>query len=517
MISIFKSKIDNKKYNLPYFIFFGFNTAFGYSFLITIGNAFSKGGNYTGLIILISCFLTMGSGLIFGKLSKRFKYNGGAYHYATNAYSKYVGGICGIFQSLINPFYSAVVPLGIVWIFNGIAINGNSNISHEWWIYGLALLIFIAVSLIPIFGFAKTNKYLNVMLIIKLSVFIFLAIVALTKINNFNQNIFHNAGTVKGYVSNGQFHYKTIKETFSTLIPAIFLIFFAFEGSENLTTMRNDVIHPEKNIVKATVLAPLFIGIAYIIYFYLFLGSVGSNTSTGGMVHQDGSGSAASNNIGPNVVNTLLGITIKVPGFDNAAGPIGIVLALYLIISQISNKSSGRLQDAWETSRIFSSLSRDGYLPKTFYKKNKYGQFKFSIYLDLLISSSIAILFIILNYFDSIVFTTILSTTSLITFVVFIITGCSFFKLQKKEKSFKQTSLVNFFAGFSLFLYISLFICYFIVGLLNLIGMAENKLPASPNNYGILISLSIVLVFFIIGLYCGHKKRDSELIKKDHA
>ena len=521
MSSIFRSKINNKKYNLPYFIFFGFNTAFGYSFLVTIGSAFMKAGNYTGLIILISALITMGSGLMFGKLSKKFKHNGGAYYYATNAYSKYVGGVCGVFQFLINPFYSAVVPLGIVWIFNGIPISGNNNVSHEIWVYVLAMVIFISVSLIPIFGFVKTNKYLNILLIVKLSVFIFLAIVALSKISEFNHNIFNNAGAVSGSIDHNHngFSYKTVKTSFTTFIPAVFLIFFAFGGSENLSSMRNDVIHPEKNIVKATVLAPLFIGLGYIIYFYLFLGAIGSNTTNGGMAHQvfptGGSNSGSANSLGPNIVNTLLGISsFPTPGFNNAAGPIGMIIALYLIISQIANKSSGRLQDAWETSRIISSLSRDGYFPKPLHKKNKYGQFKLAIYADLVLSSTIAIIFIVLNYFDNIMFTTILSTTALITFIVFIITGFSFFKLQKKYKKFVETKLTNFFVGATLFSLFGLVICYFSVGIINIIKIANKQLSFTPDNYGILITLFIVIIIFIVGLYVGHKKVSNSIEEK---
>ena len=474
MPQIVKQKNKNK-FGSFHFIVWGFNSIAGFSFLITLGTIFSKVGNYFILIFIISGIMAIGITFLFGKLAKYYGKNGGSLYYINKGFNE-KGAIIGFFQMIQNPLFSSIIPLAFVWIFTGVGLHSVTNdLSKEFYIFIIGFVIFLFISLIPLWGFTPANLSLYILWSMKWLILLIVFVLCCFRLQYFINNIFHN-------------HYKPSNFNYFSIITSTMIFFFSFSGVESMSAISEDLENPKKNILKTIITVGIIILLFYFLYYYFILGVLGVK-----LLPVPGK-----NNSNPlNLIFKSFGYTLT---WGN--GGINSLVIILLIIGQIGNKFSARSADAWENSRIISAFAKLEYIPKKFSNKNKKGILYNALITDIIVTVILIIIFLIGNYFSIIRLDEIMESATYITMIIYIFSFLAFFKIQKINPDFKkQITLTNNIYIFMVFcLLIFIWINYNIFIIIKLIQHFQHpNNPAYKNAFQMLIPVIITIIVYIFG------------------
>lgn len=204
-------------------------------------------GNYGSISIVAWVFASIGAmclALIFARLSRRMPKIGGPYAYCHQAYGDFIGfqvAYCYWIALCIGNAAIVIAMIGYASIFWP-ALAASHLLSL---VFGLAVLWLL--TLINIVGIRLVGIVQVVTTILKLVPIVGVAII----------------GLLYGHIS--QLHTFNISghSTSAALLATISLTLWSFVGFESATVPADDVIDPEKNIPRATVLGT---GLAAVIY-----------------------------------------------------------------------------------------------------------------------------------------------------------------------------------------------------------------------------------------------------------
>lgn len=237
------------KHNLSLFdaVSINIGAIIGAGIFVVTGIVAGLAGSAMIISLLLATIVSLFTALTFAELSAKYPKEGGAYEFAHQLVSPFVGFIAGWMWVISNTFVGAAVALGF---------------SHYLSALFPAIPIkIIAVTIIIIFAFlniigAKTSAIFNNILVIAKIVILLLFVIL------------------------GTFHISTANLTpFTPFEPGVlfgaYFIFFAFSGFARITLLSEEVKDAQRNVPKAILWSLLISTIIYIAVGIVAVGLVG--------------------------------------------------------------------------------------------------------------------------------------------------------------------------------------------------------------------------------------------------
>lgn len=354
----------------------------GAGIFVIIGLAIGKSGPGIIISILVSAFIAILTGLSFSEIARHTSKEGGVYEYAKEAFSPGAGFIGGLMWTFSNMIAISAVALSF-----GQYINSFLGIKFPVILIGISSII--AFAILNIYGIKNSTKTLSVLVALNI---IILLVFLFAGATHFNASHFSN------FLPNG----------LGGVMGGAALIFFAFTGFSRVTTIGSEVKDPEKTIPKAIVISIAISAVLYVIIAIVALGLMPYNL----IASSDAPLSAA-------ISILKIPILTYIIAFGGITATAGVILTGLL-----------------GTSRVLFAMGRDGEIPRSISKIDKYSTPQVAI----IISTIIAILFI---YFVS--FSTIVEASNTAVLIAYAIINLSALILWKRlrEESRKANTLIR--------------------------------------------------------------------------
>ncbi|UVD81897.1 APC family permease [Mycoplasma iguanae] len=366
------------------FFAFSLNFVVGFGFIATIGDIVSLGA-WGMIVFAITAFAAMGTSLAFARVSERYPNElGGSYGYAKKAYKSKIAA----FLQGWNVLSQVVVGSNNTPLFIGALLSyfdpARSNIYNL-----ISLGVFIFIIFLVTLGLRLSKWLVFLSSSVKWLTIItgmVLVIILAAKDGNFVDNISNNK-----YISP------------AVIIGTSLTFMYAFGGFESLAGLSMDVKTKKIRILLVKVFATVFVlyFIAYLAFLFI--------------------------NVNRDVPLNFRGI------FQISFGATGIVL---FTIGIFFNRFSASVSNVLYYSKVFASLSIDGYLPKIFSKINAKGQYGNALWL---ISFSTSISSLLLYFLPRWIgietgFDTFIQSTTISMFIQFILTIWTVLYLSTQSK-----------------------------------------------------------------------------------
>ena len=514
-------------------ILWGLNLIVGYSFLIAVAPSYNSLGALCLILLFISGFLAACSGYAFGKLSNKFfRENGGVMHYANRVLGKRAAGFFGFFQLIQLIIISSTVAIGFIWAFGSTKLPGHHGsvklLANQWYVIVICIVFFFIVSAIPRLGFSTNKTSLIFVWIAKWFIIVgsILVAIILFKGSHFTDFVGHHLK-----IPNNSIHSSSTITRFFQLFSGLFFFYFAFSGIEIIPTMLRDIKDSKKNIMRIILTIVAGTLIFYLAYYVLIGSALGvsssGNISAFGVPFGDPTG------VNVNQYNPVLSVFSKffqhyhLNGKGNSSNElsgsiVGTIVLVLIVIAMFANKSAGRMQQGWANTRVVSSYSRLGFLPKMFHiHKNKYGQFTYAFWFDFIVAGVFSVIFLFLNIIASATHNPLLNvgfqaplelTTFcgflqyICAFLILFILGLRYFVLKKKAPHLlnkniedfimKMTRKMLFFYGVLLFIIIAL-VDLWIGNLVFDLSQQIHNGKIQTNGYSDIVEIVLVIVSII--------------------
>lgn len=352
----FKSE---SKLNTVQFICFGFNWIVGFGFITALTKTVNL-GIWSLLCFFIAAFVSFATMLVFARATEKYpQVSGGTYGYTKLAFGKHATFFQGWNQISHIFLVSATAPL---FLSELLTLLDSTPANQIYYKLG-SVILFILITVIAVFSLRVSKIFLLIFAFFKyLIIFGGTALIIYFCIteNNFKENI------------------QAIENINLSTIAAKTMIFvFAFNGFNNIAALSKDTIGITK-FKKIMIIIYSLVFSFYLLSCTLFLGINGAQTIKG-----------------------YEGIFLK------AFAATGLII---FIIGATFNRLSGQLGYTIWYSRIIAPMAEDGYLPKVFQKKNRFGEYSNAMYLALGATILSMLLFVILpivlkldNAFESMV------------------------------------------------------------------------------------------------------------------
>lgn len=341
------------------FICFGFNWIVGFGFITALTKTVNL-GIWSLLCFAIAAFVSFATMMVFARATEKYpQVSGGTYGYTKLAFGKFATFFQGWNQISHVFLLSATAPLFLAEL---LALLDSTPENQIYYKIG-SVVLFILITLIAVFSLRVSKIFLLIFGAIKYLIIFggtILIIYFAFKEHNFSENI--NAAE---------------KINLSTIAAKTMIFIFAFNGFNNIAALSRDTIGITK-FKRIMIIIYSLVFSFYLLTCILFLGI-----------------SDAAN------IKGYEGIFLK------AFASAGLII---FIIGATFNRLSSQLSYTIWYSRIIAPMAEDGYLPETFKKKNRFGEYSNAMYLALAASIISMILFVIIpiifhleNAFESMV------------------------------------------------------------------------------------------------------------------
>lgn len=338
----------NEKISLAELIWIGFNYTCGIAFPMALIGMYYWGNGGIGLnmlwIILLCGAIAGGTAWAFTKCSKVYHdTNGGAYVYVRGVFGRFWGWLIGFIQYITLP--STI----IVTIISMFRVNLDQLPIFAWaperWapliIDSIGVLIYILVASCMYFGMKGFRWFVNVSGIVKWGSALFLIICAIILVIN-------NHGLAFSQAAAGT---RDVHLTLPKINNAFSGFFYFFIGFETFIVVGKNVQNPRKNFGKGILTVLALSTIFYLVISVLVFGAITLGGTNG---HNGWNG--ATNEYNPN--NVISGI----------AGITGMIV---LVISTLSLKLNGAMQNSLYSGGMIEPLAKEGYITEKLAKLNK--------------------------------------------------------------------------------------------------------------------------------------------------
>lgn len=353
-----KFKSENKL-NTVQFICFGFNWIVGFGFITALTKTVNL-GIWSLLCFFIAAFVSFATMLVFARATEKYpQVSGGTYGYTKLAFGKHATFFQGWNQISHIFLVSATAPLFLSELLTLLDSTPGNQIYYKLG----SVILFILITIIAVFSLRVSKIFLLIFAFFKyLIIFGGTALIIYFCIteNNFKENI-----------------RATENINLSTIAAKTMIFVFAFNGFNNIAALSKDTIGITK-FKKIMIIIYSLVFSFYLLTCTLFLGINGAQAIKG-----------------------YEGIFLK------AFAATGLII---FIIGATFNRLSSQLGYTIWYSRIIAPMAEDGYLPKVFQKKNRFGEYSNAMYLALGATILSMILFVILpiilkldNAFESMV------------------------------------------------------------------------------------------------------------------
>lgn len=236
------------KRNLDLFdmIMINLGAIIGAGIFVIIGLSISKAGPSVIVSILLSAIVALLTGLSFSELALHISKEGGTYEFAKEALTPFAG-----FMSGWVGLFGSILAMSAVLLSLGAYINSLLGTSLPTIYLAVpSLLIFMVINILGIKNSAKTIRFLVLVNIIALIIFVIAGL------------FFFKASNFAPFLPEG----------FGGTLAGTALIFFAFTGFGRVTSVAEEVKDPKKNLPKAIIFSIIIATVLYLSVAVVALG-----------------------------------------------------------------------------------------------------------------------------------------------------------------------------------------------------------------------------------------------------
>ncbi len=245
-------KQKTKAFGLWSAVFLGIGSMVGAGIFVLLGEAGAIAGNLVWISFIMGGIIALLSGYSLAKLATVYPSRGGIVEYLVQCYGE------GVFSgSLSVLFYlSAMVAIAMVAkTFGTYAAMMSVGENDPLWANSYAIGILLLFMIINLAGSSLIAKSENVIVIIKLSIIILFTVV------------------VFFYINPALLALKDAPPVMN-IFSSVALTFFAFEGFRVITNTAEDMVNPEKTMLKAMIVAIVFVMVLYVAVTFAVFGNL---------------------------------------------------------------------------------------------------------------------------------------------------------------------------------------------------------------------------------------------------
>lgn len=311
-------------------LFLGVGTIIGSGIFVILGYAIPLAGPAVLLSFVFAGLVALISALAFAELSSAIPASGSSYSYAYMAFGELVAW--AVAWMLILEYGVALAATAVGWgayLDAFLSATLDLHLPDKWahppaegGILNLpAIFIVVAVASFLLRGTSESTSINTIIVLLKLSILIFFAVVALTTFDANNLSPFMPLGIAGVFAGAGQ-------------------VFFSYLGFDAVATAGEEAKNPQRDLPFAIIGC---LGIVTLIYIIVALAAIGAH----GWIFD------------PHEDTEVLLATIAadaVGEWANSVIALGAVIAIFSVL----------LAGMFAQSRILYAVSNDGLLPKTF-------------------------------------------------------------------------------------------------------------------------------------------------------
>lgn len=243
---------NSKAFGLWSAVFLGIGSMVGAGIFVLLGQAATIAGNLVWVSFVFGGIIALLSGYSLAKLATIYPSRGGIVEYLVQCYGE------GIFSGSISVLFylSAMIAIAMVAkTFGTYAAMMSVGVNSPFWTNTYAIGILLLFMLINLAGSSLIARSENVIVIIKLSIIILFTVVVFFYIDPALLALKDSAPVLNVFSS-------------------IALTFFAFEGFRVITNTAEDMKDPETTMLKAMIIAILFVMVLYVAVTFAVFGSL---------------------------------------------------------------------------------------------------------------------------------------------------------------------------------------------------------------------------------------------------
>ncbi|MCC6237399.1 MAG: amino acid permease [Dehalococcoidia bacterium] len=214
----------------------GIGIVLGAGIYVLIGEAAGVAGNGVWLAFLVGALLAAGTGLAYAELTALLPEAGAASAYARVAFGPRVGFVTGWMDVAVNAVAAPAVALGFARYLAGY-IDVSPTV--------IAVVVVLLCAVIVLLGVSETVGLASIFAAIEASGLIVVILVGLPHLGSVNLLEVHDGAT--------------------GLLAAAALVFFAYEGFEEIATLSEEVRDPTRNIPRALLIAVAVTTVIYVL------------------------------------------------------------------------------------------------------------------------------------------------------------------------------------------------------------------------------------------------------------
>lgn len=212
----------------------GIGIVLGAGIYVLVGEAAGEAGNAVWAAFLVGAFLAAATGLSYAELTSMIPESAAAAAYAEEAFGSRIAFVTGWMDIAVNVVAVPAVALGFAGYFAEL-IGGDREV--------VAVLTVLVCGGIVLMGVGETIKLASLFAVIEAGGLLIVVLVGVPFV--------------------GEVDLFTMDHGWTGLLAAAALVFFAYEGFEEIATLSEEIREPTKNVPRALLIA---IGVTTVLY-----------------------------------------------------------------------------------------------------------------------------------------------------------------------------------------------------------------------------------------------------------
>lgn len=216
--------------------FSGIGIILGAGIYVLVGEASGEAGSAVWMAFAVAAALAAGTGLSFAELSSMFPEAGASSVYAREAFGPHVGFVTGWMDITVSVIGAAAVAIGFGGYLGDLFVGEATPI---------AVFVLLACGLIVYAGVRETVTLAVIFALLEAAGLILVAAVGLPDL--------------------GSIDLLDAKGAAGSILAATAIVFFAYEGFEEIATLAEETRNPTRNIPLAIIIAVIVTSVLYVL------------------------------------------------------------------------------------------------------------------------------------------------------------------------------------------------------------------------------------------------------------